>query len=101
MTGSFKHFCEHREMDPEIEIVTAQLQYMKLDKEREEQAEEHEFEQKLIAEYGQLWNTEQVTKDFEIRSFMAPYVSVRRRSDNVKGTMQFTHMPRWYFNFKF
>lgn len=47
----------------------------------------------------QRWNTEELQKDFEVLSFSAPWVIVRRRSDGVKGSLEFTHSPRYYFNF--
>jgi hypothetical protein len=52
-----------------------------------------------LAEYGQVWDTEQLTRDFEVIGFMAPLVVVRRRSDGVKGSLEFQHRPRFYFNF--
>ena len=54
----------------------------------------------LEKECGQVWNTEEVSKDFEITGFMAPYVVVIRRSDNIKGTLEFQDMPRYYYDFK-
>ena len=54
----------------------------------------------LEAEYGQVWDTEQLTREFEVIGFMAPLVGVRRRSDGVKGSLEFQHgPPRLYFNF--
>lgn len=44
------------------------------------------------------WTTTEMTDEFEVLGFMAPYVVVRRRSDGVKGTLQFNHSPRVYFN---
>ncbi len=29
---------------------------------------------------------------------MAPFVIVRRRADGVKGSLEFQHNPRFYFN---
>ena len=49
---------------------------------------------------GEVWNTEELQRDFEVTGFAAPYVVVRRRSDGVKGTLEFTHSPRVYFNFQ-
>ena len=48
----------------------------------------------------QTWTTEQVRAEFEVLSFLAPFVFVRRRSDNVEGTLQFSHSPRIYFGFQ-
>jgi hypothetical protein len=46
------------------------------------------------------WNTEELTRDFIVHGFMAPFVSVTRKSDGAKGSLEFTHIPRWYFNWK-
>jgi len=46
------------------------------------------------------WTTDELRQEFIVRSFLAPFVFVTRISDNVKGTMEFTHDPRLYFNFK-
>jgi hypothetical protein len=39
-------------------------------------------------------------RDFEAIGFMAPFIVVRRRSDGVKGSLEFTHSPRVYFNWR-
>lgn len=49
---------------------------------------------------GDRWDTQELQRDFEVIGFLAPYVVVRRRVDGVRGTMEFTHSPRWYFGFK-
>ena len=46
------------------------------------------------------WSTEELIEDFEVIGFLAPFVVVRRKSDSVKGSLEFTHMPRKYFNWK-
>ncbi len=51
-------------------------------------------------EKTQTWTTTELQKDFEVIGFQAPYVVVTRKSDNVKGTLEFTHSPRVYFDFK-
>ena len=43
------------------------------------------------------WDTEELGRDFEVLSFLAPFVVVRRRADDVRGTLQFAHHPRRYF----
>jgi hypothetical protein len=55
--------------------------------------------EQLEAKYGQVWDTEELTRDFEVLGFLAPYVVVRRRSDGMKGSLEFQHRPRHYFNF--
>jgi len=54
---------------------------------------------RLEARYGQLWDAAQAADDFAVLGFMAPYVVVRRRSDGHKGSLEFQHLPRFYFNF--
>ena len=54
----------------------------------------------LEAQHGQVWNTDQLRADFEVLGFSAPLVVVRRRSDNVKGSLYFQHNPRFYFGFQ-
>ena len=54
---------------------------------------------RLENQYGQVWDTEQLAAEFEVLGFMAPYVVVRRRSDGRKGSFEFQHHPRFYFNF--
>ncbi len=54
----------------------------------------------LEAQYGQVWTTDELADQFEAIGFMAPFVVVRRRSDGVKGSLEFQHSPRFYFNFQ-
>ena len=54
----------------------------------------------LEAVYGQVWDTHQLTEDYEVIGFMAPLVVVRRKVDGVKGSLEFRPQPRFYFNFK-
>ena len=53
----------------------------------------------LAAKYGQVWNTAELCAEFEVLGFMAPYVVVQRKADGCKGSLEFQHSPRWYFNF--
>lgn len=54
----------------------------------------------LEAQYGQVWDTDQLRNDFEVLGFMAPLVVVRRRSDGRKGSLELQHNPRFYFNYQ-
>jgi hypothetical protein len=54
----------------------------------------------LEAEHGQVWDTTQLSEDFEVLGFLAPFVIVRRKSDDKKGSLMFQHSPRFYFTFK-
>lgn len=53
----------------------------------------------LEAAYGEVWDTDELERDFEIKGFLAPFVVVRRRSDGVGGSLVFQHRPRFYFRF--
>ena len=55
---------------------------------------------RLEAEHGQAWNTKQLQKEFDVTGFMAPFGMVTRKADNIVGTLEFQHGPRYYFNFK-
>ena len=53
----------------------------------------------LEKEYGQVWDTVQLSQDFKVTGFMAPFVVVNRKSDGVTGSLMFQHSPRFYFSF--
>lgn len=53
----------------------------------------------LEAKYGKVWNAEELRQDFEVVGFAAPFIVVTRKSDNEKGSLEFQHHPRFYFNF--
>ena len=59
-------------------------------------AERTELEQK----HGQVWDTNELRRDYEIHDFAAPFVVVTRRSDSAKGSIMFQHSPRLYFGFE-
>lgn len=54
----------------------------------------------LQAKYGKVWDTGQLTDEFEALGFLAPLIVVRRRSDGVKGSLEFQHSPRYYFGWR-
>jgi len=52
------------------------------------------------ARYGQVWNTSELQEEFSVTGFMAPYVVVRRKSDDQAGSLLFAHgPPRFYHSF--
>jgi len=54
-----------------------------------------------VQEHGeQTWDTQELQCDFEVLGFAAPFVVVRRRSDGVAGSLEFTHHPRVYFGWR-
>lgn len=52
----------------------------------------------LEQKHGQVWDTQEMQEEFEPLGFMAPQIIVRRRSDGTKGSLNFQHNPRFYFN---
>lgn len=54
----------------------------------------------LEAEHGEVWDTSELSRDFDVLGFSAPLVVVRRKSDGVKGSLFFQHSPRFYFGFE-
>jgi hypothetical protein len=53
----------------------------------------------LVAENGQVWDTQELGRDFDVLGFAAPLVVVKRRSDGVRGSLFFQHHPRLYYGF--
>jgi len=53
----------------------------------------------LEKQYGQVWNTEELQRDFFVVGFLAPFVEVKRKSDGEEGLLTFQHFPRFYFDF--
>lgn len=54
----------------------------------------------LEAKHGQVWDTEEMQRDFKALGFGAPLIVVQRRADGVKGSLTFQHEPRFYYGFK-
>jgi len=55
--------------------------------------------QALEKEHGQVWDTNQLSQDFEVTGFMAPFAVVKRKSDGKVGSLEFQHQPRYYYSF--
>jgi len=54
----------------------------------------------LIAPEGKEWTTDELTQEFEVLGFAAPYVIVRHRTTGKKGSLMFRHQPRVYFDWR-
>ena len=52
-----------------------------------------------LAAADRAWTSDELARDFTVHSFLAPFVFVTRKADDVKGVMEFTHSPRLYFAF--
>ena len=48
----------------------------------------------LEARHGWVWDTVWLAQDFEVLGFAAPFVVVRRRTDQKLGSLLFQHHPR-------
>ena len=56
--------------------------------------------QSLEERYGHVWDGSELGRDFEVIGFMAPLVVARRKSDGMRGSLEFQHYPRFYFNWE-
>ena len=54
----------------------------------------------LESRHGQVWDPQELARDFEVLGFAAPLVVVRRRQDGLRGSLEFQHQPRYYFGFQ-
>jgi hypothetical protein len=54
----------------------------------------------LEAVYGRVWDTGELTEEFQAIGFLAPLIVVRRSSDGTKGSLEFQNSPRLYFNWQ-
>ncbi len=54
----------------------------------------------LEAKHGQVWDTAELQRDFEVTGFAAPFVVVVRKSDGKRGALEFQHSPRFYYDFQ-
>ena len=67
---------------------------------RREMIETGQPQADLTADQGERWTTAELTRDFEVIGFAAPFVVVRPRSDGRHGSLEFTHQPRMYFGWR-
>ena len=54
----------------------------------------------LERRHGAVWDPPGLAAAFDVIGFMAPYAVVIRRSDGRKGSLEFRHDPRFYFNWQ-
>jgi len=53
----------------------------------------------LESRYGEVLDTAQLQEKYSVLGFAAPCVVVERKSDGKRGSLEFTHNPRFYFGF--
>lgn len=56
-------------------------------------------QREVRGEVRDTWTTEELQQDFKVEGFALGMVVVIRKADGVKGTLDFTHAPRLYFDF--
>ena len=54
----------------------------------------------LEAEYGHVWDTDELGEEFVITAFIAPLFVVRRKADDAVGSLEFQNAPRFYFRWQ-
>ncbi len=54
---------------------------------------------RLRQAHGEVWNTEELSRDFRVIGFMAPFVVVQEKSSGRKESLLFQDHPRFYFGF--
>jgi hypothetical protein len=55
----------------------------------------------LEKSYGDVWSTGELGTRFTVIGFLAPYVIVKDRLTGKKGSLEFQHSPRFYFNLQY
>jgi hypothetical protein len=66
-----------------------------------EQEQEIDQFRALEAQFGKVWDTQGLRQEFEVIGFMAPFVVVKEKATGKKGSLEFIHSPRAYFNFQY
>ena len=65
-----------------------------------DEKETKQYRLELEESFGEVWNTEEATDKFVFDNFAWGFAFVTRREDDAKGSLDFTHMPRFYHSFK-
>ena len=81
-----------REMVPQINAVTRD--------ENNQTRSKEDVRKDLEAEHGKVYSLDELQAEFDIIGFMAPIVAVYRKSDGQKGSFEYVHNPRLYFNWQ-
>jgi len=69
-------------------------------KRKEEVQPEPKTREQLEREYGQVWDTAELAREFVVTSIIRPLIVVRRKSDDVVGTLTVQEKPRFYVGFE-
>ena len=55
--------------------------------------------EELAAQHGDVFDTAELARSFVITAIIDDSIVVRRKCDNVVGTMRYQDQPRFYFGF--
>ena len=55
---------------------------------------------KLQEKYGEVLTTNEMQVRYTVEGFLSPFVVCRRKSDGKRGTLMFSHDPRYYFGWQ-
>ncbi|HQX49018.1 MAG TPA: hypothetical protein PLR25_03890, partial [Planctomycetaceae bacterium] len=66
----------------------------------EQLKDEREWRVALEVIYGEVWDTSDLKRDFNVIGFLVPLVAVRRKDNGEEGTLEFLHHPRFYFSYR-
>lgn len=55
---------------------------------------------KLEEKYGEVMTTGEMQALYTVEGFLSPFVVCRRKADGKRGTLMFTHSPRYYFGWQ-
>ena len=54
----------------------------------------------LEQQHGQVWDTQELQRDFVVLGFCAPFVIVAEKESGRRGSLLFQHSPRLYHSFR-
>jgi hypothetical protein len=54
----------------------------------------------LEQRHGKVWSTDELREQYEVIGFMAPFVVARSKATGQRGSLEFQHEPRFYFNWQ-
>ena len=54
----------------------------------------------LEARHGKVWSAEELEQEFIVTAFIGSTVVVRRKADDVVGSLEFTNRPHLFYNFQ-
>jgi hypothetical protein len=61
--------------------------------------EKASFRAALTAKFGDTWDTTELQQAYDVVGFGGGICVVVRKSDGQRGSLDFTHMPRFYHSF--